>query len=105
MQIISVSQERVRQLRVRYNISKVRSPDRKIINLILQKIKDGEATLNSPLPQKFFKDLDVGITTFKNWVENDQNLKDEIDILWKKSIELKQTIQRKNAPTVKKLSL
>ena len=52
---LGLSRERVRQLRVRYNISKVRSPDRKIINLIFKKIKDGEATLNSPLPQKFLR--------------------------------------------------
>jgi hypothetical protein len=98
---LDLSRERVRQLRIRYNISKVRSPDRKIINLILQKIKDGEATLNSPLPHKLFKDLDIGITTFKKWVEDDQNLKDEIYKLWEKSIEIKTNYTEKKCSDCK----
>ena len=100
---LGLSRERVRQLRIRYNITKVRSPNQEVIDLIIQKIKKGQATLNNPLPSKLFKDLEIGVTTFKNWVENDPKLKDQIHELWRESVEKKTNYKEKESLDCKKI--
>ena len=86
---LGLSRERIRQLRIKYNIPKVRSPNPKIIEIIFLKIKNGEATLGDPLPHKMFKDLDIGKKTFSNWVDNDPELKSQIQRLWEESVDKK----------------
>lgn len=100
---LGLSRERVRQLRIRYNVNKVRSPDQEVIDLILNKIKEGHSTLNNPLPYKLFKDLEIGITTFKKWVENDPKLKNKIYKLWKESVETKTNFTEKKCSDCKNI--
>ena len=100
---LGLSRERIRQLRIRYDISKVRSPDREIIDMILNKIKEGQSTLKNPLPQKFFKDLNVGFTTFNKWMEDDPKLKETVYMLWKESVKIKTNYTEKKCSTCKKV--
>ena len=86
---LNLSRERIRQLRNRYNLPAVGAPNKKIINEVLAKIRNGESTLDNPLPAKFFTNLSVGSTRFRRWVEDDPDLKTEINNLWKKSVEEK----------------
>ena len=102
---LNLSRERIRQLRNRYNLPKVGAPNKKIINEILAKIRNGESTLSSPLPAKFFINLGVGKTRFMRWVEDDPNLKVEINILWKKSVKKKTNYKQKKCVQCKEIKI
>ena len=83
---LNLSRERVRQLRIKYDISKVRSPNPEIIKTVLLRIKNGESTIKDPLPFKIFKDLEVGKQTFLKWVDNEPKLKAQVTQLWEESV-------------------
>jgi len=72
-----VSIERVRQIKEQAGIVPMSEIDTRIVNTIVQRIKNGESTLTN---RALYSGLPIGYDRFRSWMIKDPSIKEECDL-------------------------
>ena len=72
-----VSIERVRQIKNQAGIVPMSEVDENIVNVILERIRNGEATITN---RSLYKGLPIGYDRFKTWMLKNPELKEKCDL-------------------------
>lgn len=72
-----VSIERVRQIKKEAGIVPMSEIDTSIVEIILERIRNGEATLTN---RELYKGLPVGYDRFRTWMMKDSSIKEQCDL-------------------------